>query len=276
MSLETLNEYTICEIFKHLDSKDLSNMREISENFYNIGKFVFLDKFSKENNFLKTYGNFSFKINSHFDVSKSIKEIVVDLSTDDEFLVTLIVKDENAIKNSSILKTVFKDEVYKQPFENLLVLNIDKGSRLLKVLEKFPYFENLKIRFRVNYQENHDPTVYSGLPMIKSFAIVSIVPHSLAKAMKGIEKLELWNTFDKFIIQQNSETLKELTIDHLSFAGPVGFQDKVVLDFKITSKLKVFNAIGVRCLECEEFLENQPDAKVNFYMCSFVNGRDDF
>lgn len=276
MSLEILNEYTMCEIFKHLDYKDLSNLREISENFYTIGKCIYLDKFSESNQYLKTYGHFSFKINSHFDVSKTIKEIVVDFSSNGDYLITLVVKDESFIKSSSILKSVFKDEAYKEPFENLLVLNIDKGKKLLNILKKFPNFKNLKISFDKNYQEKDDDTDYSSFPGVKNLAILNIVPHTLAKSIKGVEKLELWNTFDKFLIKQNSETLEELTIDHLSFAGPVGFQDTVVLDFKIKSKLKVFNAIGVRCLECEEFLENQPDAKVNYYMCFFVNGSDEF
>lgn len=270
MSLTTLNEYALCEIFKYLDYKDLLNLREISENFYKTGKSVYLDIFSKSNQYLKTYGNFSFRINSHFEVSRTIKEIVADLSSNDEFLITFVVQDES----SSILKTIFQDGAYKEPFDNLLVLNIDKGDRLLKVMEKFPNFKNLKISFEKDFRD--DNTDYSSSPLVKSLAILNIVPHSLAKSVTNLEKLELWNTFDKFLIQQNSETLKELTIDHLSFAGPVAFQDIVTLDFKIKSKLRVFNAIGVRCLECEEFLENQPEAKVNYYMCLIVNGRRDF
>lgn len=276
MSLGTLNEYAMCEIFKYLDYKDLSNLREISENFYNMGKNVYLDRFSKSNKYLKTYGNFNFRINSHFDVSNTTEEIVAELSSNDEFLITFVVQHGNALSNSLILKTIFKDEAYKETFDNLLVLNIDKGNKLLKVMEKFPKFKNLKISFGKDYQEEDDNTDYSSIPTIKSLAILNKVPHSLAKSVTSLEKLELWNTFDKFLIQQNSETLEELTIDHLSFAGPLAFQDIVALDFKIKSKLRLFNAIGVRCLECEEFLENQAEVKVNYYMCFAVNGRRDF
>lgn len=277
MSLQDLNEYALRHIFQYLDYQELFNLRETSESFYNIGKLLYLDTFSKENKYLKTYGNFSFKTNSHFDISKSTLEIIADLSKDGEFLVTFVVQDQNLLKSSSVLmNVVFQDAVYEDSFENLIVLNIDKGHRLLDILKKFPNFLNLKINFQKDYQEKDDTSDYSSIPKIQNLAISNIAPHALAEAITNLKKLELWNTFDKFLIQQNCETLEELTIDHLSCAGPVNFQDTVVLDFKIKSKLKVFNALGVRCLECSEFLENQPDAKLNFYMCFFVNGNMDY
>lgn len=276
LKMETLNEYTMCEIYKYLDCKDLSNLRDISENFYLIGKLVYLEKFSKSNEYLTTYEHFSFKLDSELHDFKTVKEIVVDVSENNKFKTTVILKDEVVRQSNSILKTVFQDLVYKPVFENLLVLNISDGNKLLKVIEKFPNFRNLKISFPENYDEDDDPSNYSNFPIIKSLAILNLVPQKLAMNFRGIERLEILNTFDKCLIRNNSETLEELFIDHLSFLGRVGYQDKVVLDFQLKSQLKVFNAIGVRCLECEEFLKNQSDVKTNFFMCFIVNGKYDF
>uniref|UniRef100_T1GK37 F-box domain-containing protein n=1 Tax=Megaselia scalaris TaxID=36166 RepID=T1GK37_MEGSC len=241
MLLETLNEYIICEILKYLDYEDLSNLREISEDFYDIGKDVFV--------VVKPNGNFKISL----DTGKKT--------------------DSNTM---SIFKTVFQNDVFKENVERLSIMGLNKGSEILHLLEKFPNFTDLEICFKGNYKEDDDQTDYSVFPKIRNLSIHTYVPYNLALSFTAIEKLEFCNSYSEFLIRQNSETLEEIIINHLKVTGPVYHQDIVDMDFQIKSKLKVFTAIGVRCLLTEEFLKNQPDCEVNYVMCFSVNGSDRF
>lgn len=272
MSLATLNEYILCELFKYLPPEDLLSLREASQHFYKVGKIMFLEKFSKSGRFLKTNGKFSYKYDTNFDITKNIKDIFVEMGSNGEYLITLYCGKSDDKETRSILKTVFESDVFKPEYGKLLFFGLNKGFEMESIIKMFPNFHGLEIYFRSIYNEDDDPTDYSFISNIERLYIYSRVPYKLAKVLTKLKVLHFLDTYSEYLIKLNSETLEELVIDHFAVKGPLGYQEVVDMDFQIKSRLKVFTAIGVRCLWSEEFLENQPDAEVNYVMCFSVNG----
>ncbi|KAL5278492.1 hypothetical protein ACFFRR_003242 [Megaselia abdita] len=209
-----------------------------------------LSNFLNQKDYKQGSGNNHFKIVSKdLEPHNIIKTVIVHFS-EERFLYTVVTrhsKDQRFKGIEQISSVVSEGKPYRNQVQNLHVVCAKSVKQTLEVFKLFPLFQKLNIGFDAVAS---DSNVSVRIPKIQYLTINSRIPENLAKAIKGLKQLRFFGCFDASIIQNNGNTLRDLTIHQ-----PV--EDLVNLDFQIKSQLNILQVLDGNELRCSNFLKNQ-------------------